>query len=320
MDPEIRHLRAICVIAEAGSLSRAAGRLGITQPALTTLLQRIERGIGGQLFTRGRTGVTPTPLGEHAVARARLVLGELDSFIGDVGRTARPATTVVNMGSAHIECVGTMMRHLGEAMPGTDFSLAVEPSAVALSQSLAHHRLDIALVGMMDDYSVSLATDLAQRIFIPRLPVFVAIAEDHRLAAQPEISLADLAAEDWICPPGPDDGSLASLRSACRRAGFEPRIRYQAPSGGGRALIASGRAVQLVEPTSRSIGGLVTRPLAGEPLRMRLVLAWHRDRITHDEATDIYRAIAKAYTEHAMISPACAHWWTSHPEAHPSLN
>ncbi|HCT81131.1 MAG TPA: LysR family transcriptional regulator [Micromonosporaceae bacterium] len=320
MDPEIRHLRAICVIAEAGSLSRAAGQLGISQPALTTLLQRIERGVGGQLFIRERTGVRPTALGEHAVARARLVLSELDGFIGDLGRTARSSATAINMGTVHMECVGTMMMRLRQAMPDLDVNLLVEPSALTLSQSLAHRRLDIALVGMMDDHVVSLPTNLAQRIFITRLPVFIAIAETHRLAAQAEIALADLANEHWICPPGPDDGSLASLREACRLAGFEPSIRYQAPSGGGRALITSGQAVQLVEPASNPIGGLITRPLTGEPLRMRLILAWHRDRITPEEANHIYSAIAHAYTQHAVASPTYAPWWAAHPEVHPSGN
>jgi DNA-binding transcriptional LysR family regulator len=318
MDPEIRHLRAICAIGDAGSLSRAAGQLGITQPALTTLLQRIERGVGGQLFVRGRSGVRPTALGEHAIARARLVLSELDGFIGDLARGARSPSAAINMGVAHMECVGTMLSRIRATMPGIVVNLLVEPSAVALTQSLAHRRLDIALVGMMDDYPVPLAASLAQRTFIPRLPVFVAMADTHPLAAQPAVALADLAHEHWICPPGPDDGSLASLRDACRHAGFEPSIRYQAPSGGGRALITSGQAVQLVEPCSKPIAGLATRPLIGEPLKMRLILAWQRDRITASEATDIYSAIAQAYSEHATTNPTYSPWWAAHPEVHPS--
>ncbi|HCT75853.1 MAG TPA: LysR family transcriptional regulator [Micromonosporaceae bacterium] len=320
MDPEIRHLRAICMIAEAGSLSRAAGQLGISQPALTALLQRIEHAIGGQLFMRGRSGAQPTPLGERAIARARLVLGEMDTLIGDLTRAPRPATAVLRMGSAHMECVGTMMKRMRETLPGTAITLQVEPSAITLAQSLAHNRLDIALVGMMDDHDVPLATDLAQRTLIPRLPVFVAIAETHRLAARDEITLADLADESWICPPGADDGSLASLRAACRQAGFAPRINYQAPSGGGRPIIASGQAVQLVEPTSIGFGGLATKRLAGDPLRIRLVLAWHRHRITEDEAARVYQAVARAYTEHASNNPTYAHWWATHPEVHPRID
>lgn len=317
MDPEIRHLRAICVIAEAGSLSRAAGRLGITQPALSTLLQRIERSVGGPLFVRSRAGVQPTPLGERVVARARLVLNELDTFIGDLAHGTR-ATNHIRLGSAHMECVGTMVANVRQALPDTDVTLEVEPSAIALVQSLTNRRLDIALIGMMEDQGVTLASELAQRTFIPRLPVFLAISERHRLASQEEIDLADLADESWICPPGPDDGSLASLRAACRQAGYEPHIRHLAPSGGGRPIITAGQAVQLVEPASIPVGGLAIKRITGDPLGIRLILAWHRQRITDQQASLIYRAAARAYTQHATLNPIYARWWNTHPETHPS--
>lgn len=316
MDPEIRHLRAICVIADAGSLTRAATRLGISQPSLTALLQRVERSIGGQLFERSRNGVRPTALGEQALARARLVLAEIDSFVGDIARSAQPLASL-RMGSAHMECVGTIVDRLHTAMPHAEITLRVEASAIALAQSLAHQRLDFAIVGMMDDNHVPLAPELGQRTLIARLPIFVALAETHPLAAHDEIDLGDLADEDWINPPGADDGSLASLRTACRHAGFTPKIRYEAPSGGGRQLIATANAVQLVEPTSTDSAGVAIRRIAGEPLRARLVLAWWRNRLTEDEVDAAYLAIAAAYTTHAVRSPMYRPWWEAHPEVHP---
>lgn len=57
----MRHLRALCAIADTGSLHRAARLLGTSQPALTTQLRRIEHSLGGLLFSRERTGCRPTP-------------------------------------------------------------------------------------------------------------------------------------------------------------------------------------------------------------------------------------------------------------------
>lgn len=57
----MRHLRALCAIADTGSLHRAARTLGVSQPALTTQLRRIENALGAELFSRGRTGCRPTP-------------------------------------------------------------------------------------------------------------------------------------------------------------------------------------------------------------------------------------------------------------------
>ncbi|GAA0939311.1 LysR family transcriptional regulator [Kribbella koreensis] len=317
MDPEIRHLRAICAIADAGSVTRAAARLGISQPALTGLLQRFERSLGGQLFERARTGVRPTPLGERALQRARLVLADIDSFAGDLTMAATAGPAELHMGTAHMECVGTIVERVQTALAPVDLTVQVDPSAISLAQSLAHQRSDFAVIGMSDDHDVPLAPDLAQRTVLPRLPFFIALTSSHPLAAQEEINLADLANESWISPPGADDGSLASLRAACRRAGFTPKIRYEAPSGGGRQLIQSGRAVQLVEPTSAGAEGMTIRRLTGDPLRGRLILAWRRPRLTEDQVESTYLAIASSYTDHALRSPTYAPWWTAHPEVHP---
>ncbi len=317
MDPEIRHLRAICAIADAGSVTKAAARLGISQPALTGLLQRFERSLGGQLFERARTGVRPTPLGEHALQRARLVLAEIDSFAGDLAAGAGP--TELHMGTAHMECVGTIVERVQTALAPAELTVQVDASAISLAQALAHHRSDFAVIGMNDDRDVPLAPDLGQRTLLPRLPFFIALSSNHPLADSDEINLADLADDAWISPPGPDDGSLGSLRAACRRAGFSPTIRYEAPSGGGRQLVQTGRAVQLVEPTSTGADGMAIRRLTGDPLRGRLVLAWRRNRITEDQIEAVYSAIASAYTEHAVRSPTYGPWWALHPEVHPRI-
>ncbi|HEY2057877.1 MAG TPA: LysR family transcriptional regulator, partial [Amycolatopsis sp.] len=74
MEVELRHLRLLCAVAEAGSISRAAAGIGSSQPALTASVQRIERVFGGKLFVRSLRGVVPTEFGECVLSRARTVL------------------------------------------------------------------------------------------------------------------------------------------------------------------------------------------------------------------------------------------------------
>ncbi|GGJ84930.1 small neutral protease regulatory protein [Pilimelia anulata] len=314
MDLEIRHLRALCAIADAGSVSGAATRLGISQPSLTTLLQRVERHVGARLFRRGRTGVDPTELGDRLVRRARLLLLELDAFGGELaGGEGGP----IRFGSVHMECMVPLYEGLERALGGAEVSLHVESSSVALAQALAHGHLDAALIAIIEGRDIPLAPHLGQRIMVPWVPVYVSLSARHRLAGAAEVALADLADEVWISPPGGDDGGLAALRDAARTAGFTPRIRFELPSGGGRPLVAAGRAVQLVEPNSRGVPGTVMRPLAGEPLRMRLVLAWRRQRVSREQADLIYAAAAAAYADYAMSSPVFRPWWDAHREVHP---
>lgn len=88
MNLELRHLRAVCAIAETGSVTKAASQLGLAQPALTAQLQRIERALGGPLFERGRHGARPTSLGELVLARARVVLPAMRGLEEEAARLA----------------------------------------------------------------------------------------------------------------------------------------------------------------------------------------------------------------------------------------
>src|SRR5947207_6505720 len=101
MELELRHLRVVCAVAESGSVTKAAARLGLAQPALTTQLQRIERTLGGPLFERDRRGARPTPLGELVLARAKVLLPAVDDLRTEAVRLAstKEQSSVYRIGS-----------------------------------------------------------------------------------------------------------------------------------------------------------------------------------------------------------------------------
>ena len=66
-------------VAETGKISTAADRLGMTQPALSRMVVRLERQFRGRLFERLSTGVRLTALGATAVDLARHVLREIEA-------------------------------------------------------------------------------------------------------------------------------------------------------------------------------------------------------------------------------------------------
>ncbi|WP_405140431.1 LysR family transcriptional regulator [Sphaerisporangium sp. NBC_01403] len=316
VDLEIRHLRMISALAETGSVTRAAARLGLSQPAITNQLHQVESVVGGELFVRSRSGVEPTPLGRQVVARARIVLSEVDALFGDLRLSTGPAG-VLRLGSVHLACVASIVGRMGEALPGSEISLRIEPSTVLLAEALTRGHLDAALLGVIEGFDVTLAAPVVSRTLVPRYPIFVALSAAHPLAGEEEIRLADLKDEAWISPPGADDGSLAALRASCRAAGFEPRVLYDAPSGAARPLVVEGRGVRLVDPSWPPAPGTVVRPLAGEPQVARLVVAWRRDRLSGEEAAALYRGLADAYSDHVDGNPAFSRWWHTHPEVHP---
>lgn len=80
MELELRHLRVLCAIADAGSVGRAAALLGASQPATSTQLRRIERHLGAPLFERTALGVAPTCFGVEVLAAARDLLMRADGL------------------------------------------------------------------------------------------------------------------------------------------------------------------------------------------------------------------------------------------------
>lgn len=74
---ELRHLNLLAVIAETGTITAAARRLGITQPSLSQQLKLLERRVGTPLFDRTTTGMRLTPSGEILLASVTRATEEL---------------------------------------------------------------------------------------------------------------------------------------------------------------------------------------------------------------------------------------------------
>src|SRR5258706_11800349 len=81
-------------VAEVGNISRAAERLGISQPSLSTAMQRLERRFECDLLVRGKTGVPLTREGHLLASRAKALLLEWETLEAAVKKQAEePART-----------------------------------------------------------------------------------------------------------------------------------------------------------------------------------------------------------------------------------
>src|SRR5260370_16950015 len=95
---ELRHLRYFVAVAEAGTFSRAAGRLFSAQPTLSQQIGRLEQIIGTPLLHRGRDGVALTAAGTVLLDAARDVLSAVDQAVSQTRQAAglgRPWLRVV---------------------------------------------------------------------------------------------------------------------------------------------------------------------------------------------------------------------------------
>ena len=81
---DIRHLRYFLAVAEAGSFSRAADRLGISQPSVSQQMRDLEAGLRVPLFQRRGKRILLTPRGLIFQEHARAILHQLENFLQEL--------------------------------------------------------------------------------------------------------------------------------------------------------------------------------------------------------------------------------------------
>ena len=150
----LNHLRYFYEVARAGNMRRAAGRIGISQPALSKQIQALEEAIGLQLFYRSSRGLQPTPDGEVVFLHCERVFGHL--------RDLEEAIEALRTGSAGRVTVGAIysiaeyllpeyIRRYHDTYPRVRFKLVTSRSGQVL-QALREHRVDVGFVaGRPDD-------------------------------------------------------------------------------------------------------------------------------------------------------------------------
>ena len=92
----IEIVRTVVAISETGSLSKAAERLGLSQPAVSSQVKRLQSLVGGSLFSKTANGTTTTDLGKLALHQARRILEANDQLLRLGGNNAGPQ--VVRLG------------------------------------------------------------------------------------------------------------------------------------------------------------------------------------------------------------------------------
>lgn len=303
----MRHLRALCAIADAGSLHQAARRLGVSQPSLTTQLRRIENSLGAELFRRERTGCRPTSLGRAVLSRARPLVDGMSALVTDALAEADASRGPrLRVGSTASRVVGSWLRRLRDALPGTEISLRVDVSAHALLRSVEAGRLDVAFVHEVEGSPLTLPDGLVQRVLLDREPQFISLSRDHPAARRRVVELGDLADDRWMVDPTVD-GEWDGVRRVLGAAGIDPPVLH-GDYLTAASLVVLGEAVAPCQPTSGPRHDMAIRPLRGDPLAVRLLLASRPETDT----SVVYGELEAAYVEAARRSSGYYAWLLRH--------
>ncbi|AOR30582.1 LysR family transcriptional regulator [Streptomyces fodineus] len=316
MDLEVRHLRVICAIAEAGSLTRAAASLRMTQPGLSAQLRRIEVMLGGPIFDRGQAGAVPTALGELVLPRARAILPGIDGLLSDTARAARCGTAPgrVRLGSVGAPLLADLIVAARELVPGSEVTTRCQYSPSPLLDDLGAGRLEAAVLGDNPGHELPPREGVVLRPVVTE-PVFALLPSTHPMAGREEVSLTELFEDAWAMPHPDSDRTREYWASVFSRTGRQPHTPYEAEGRQLIDIVRAGLAVSLCQATFIEVPGVVVRPLAGDPLWYRHVLGWRRDGPLAAYGDEIVRRVAEGYLATCAAAPAYARWRRCHPES-----
>lgn len=223
----LEDLRYFVAVADEGHVGRAAQRLGVTQPALTKGVQRLEQELDLQLFDRGPKGMALTQVGSVFFERAKHLCLGLDEAVTEASDLHLGAIGTIRVGVSPQfadRLVCETFAQLLRQRPGAKARMTVGLNA-ALVASLRLGDLDLA-VHALDDTE---PPDLEQRaLFDDELCV---VARDgHPLLDNRELRLRDLADAGWALP-GPEVLARRRLEARLAEHGLPlPRVVLQSDS------------------------------------------------------------------------------------------
>ncbi|WP_371525762.1 LysR family transcriptional regulator [Streptomyces sp. NBC_01283] len=289
-------LAALVAVSEAGSITRAAERLGYTVPALSQQLAKLEREAGTALLVRHHRGARLTGAGELLLARARRVLDEMEQARHELARLAGLSGGRLRVGTfttAGIQLVPPALTAFRRAHPDVDLTVRAYEPPLGIA-AVAAGEVDLALTHTYEpaDPVPLPASVTAEPVLVEELVLVT--SPGHALASSSSrLPLTELAGQPLISM-APEHPSRQGVESALVRAGATPSVLVETPGYAlVCALVSAGLGVAVVpEMVARTAATPVgMRPLEPGSLR-RTISVVHRTDESHP-AADTFRALLR---------------------------
>jgi len=270
---ELRQLRYFVGVAEELHFGRAAERLYISTPTLSQQIKQLEREVGTSLLIRHSRGVELTPAGQVFLARARETIQAAGLALKDTRRAAGLDEPILRLG---------LLNGIPGWLPAALEQLAADrfpAGTVTLEAGTTTDQLRMLGAGEIDLGLVRAPVTLPPAMTSEQLAdeeLGVLLTATHPLAAEPELTLDDLAGLEliWI----PRAAAPEFYDDALRRIGTGVRLSDISMSH------SQLRSALLVRRSAISLGSrraatpdIVWRPLAGRPLVARYAAVWRTD-------------------------------------------
>jgi LysR family hca operon transcriptional activator len=277
---ELRHLRYFIAVAEEGSITLAAQRrLFTSQPSLSRQLKDLEDEIGVDLILRSAKGVELTEAGTAFLKHARLALEHVESGVDAANRAGKPAKPRFAVGfltGQEVDWLPETTRLLRDQLPNMEMTISSQYSP-ELAEALIRGKLDIAFLRE--------ERNTPELTYIPMIsePFVVVMPSDHRLAANQDIDVHDLAGEVFIGASDIAYPMRVAIETYLEESGLalEPRHRIHNLTMA-MSLVASTRGVALLPAYAKNFlpWSVTSRPLRGNQPTLELMVGYNRNNVS----------------------------------------
>ncbi|MFM0174354.1 LysR family transcriptional regulator [Paraburkholderia sediminicola] len=225
---ETRDLDYLLAVEEHGGIGKAAEALGMSQPALTKAIQRVEAQTGLALFQRTANGVAPTQAGSLFLARARRIALEYEDALKEMHAIRSGEQGVLSLGYSPTVPAALVLGACRQL-------LKERPAArLRLRRRLARDLVDLLIAGELDlIVAPEPKPDANELSFVElfRDSLSVLADESHPLHRKRNLRLADLADQEWLLP-GPTIPLRQQVDAAFARLGLDaPKLRVETDFG-----------------------------------------------------------------------------------------
>jgi LysR family hydrogen peroxide-inducible transcriptional activator len=275
--PDFNQLETFLKVAEARSFAEAARQLGISQPAVSQTIARLEELYGGDLFERQRGApVALTPIGRAILPTVRLLLFTVDRQVGRALATAQSMTGSLAIGfypGLGSNPLSAGIAEFHRASPDVRLRL-VEASPSELHRQLNERTLDIIFTALLPELTGGAVVQ--ERLW--EEPLVVGIRDDHPLAAKENLRWSDLSSQSIILRS--HLGDLSAYRAVTARAGVQP-LDCELHDVSRSALIEMVRlglgAAITLSSASVPRDGIAFRPIVDENAFVGIDAVWPKD-------------------------------------------
>jgi len=195
MTGDLQRLRCLVAVAQAGSFTQAASRLGVSQPAVSKSVRALETSLGVRLFARHPDGVVPTPAGAALISEAAGHLEAVEACLRRARRRGRaPQITIAAKSGAH----DALLRRLTRA-----YAASTGNDHVDVIHSTGHRR-DLVLTGAADFallHTPANRIDGLDVLELHREAAWAVAGRTHPVSFRETITLEDLDSQTLVSWP-----------------------------------------------------------------------------------------------------------------------